>query len=61
MKANAGHEEDYVIELANEVRKELGRLKEKKAAGAHIALKAHLPLMNLPPLQETTVVNSSWR
>jgi len=53
-----GHEDDYVIELAKEVTKELGRLKEKKTAKAHVALKSHLPIMHLPHLQETTVVNS---
>lgn len=59
-----GHEDDYVIELANEVRKEVGRLADKKAAaavaaaGAHIALNSHLPLMHLSPRQKTTVGDS---
>ncbi|ONK82035.1 uncharacterized protein A4U43_C01F35460 [Asparagus officinalis] len=53
-----GHEDDHVIELANEVRKELRRLKEKKMNGANIALKSHLPMVHLTHLPETTVVDS---
>ncbi|XP_020267407.1 gamma-glutamylcyclotransferase 2-2-like isoform X2 [Asparagus officinalis] len=54
-----GHEDDYVIELAKEVRKELRRLKrEKKIAGAHIAFKSHPLIMHLPHLQEMTVADS---
>ncbi|KAJ6836004.1 gamma-glutamylcyclotransferase 2-2-like [Iris pallida] len=49
-----GHEDEYVIELADEVRRVLGRLKEKAAAAAHIPLKSHLPLIHLSPHQETT-------
>ncbi|KAJ6828848.1 gamma-glutamylcyclotransferase 2-2-like [Iris pallida] len=52
------HEDDYVIELANEVRRVLGRQKEKKASAAHLSLKSHFPLMHLNPLQETTAVDS---
>ncbi|KAJ6836478.1 gamma-glutamylcyclotransferase 2-2-like [Iris pallida] len=48
-----GHEDDYVIKLANEVRRVL-----KKAAAAHLSLKSHLPLMHLNPVLETTVVDS---
>ena len=55
-----GHEDDYVIELANEVRKELGKLKEKTVAvaAARMAISSHLPVMHLPHLQETAAVNS---
>ncbi|KAJ3679454.1 hypothetical protein LUZ60_017465 [Juncus effusus] len=59
---NIGHEENYVITLANEVRKVLTKLKEKKNKinGAHLSVKSHLSLMQLPPaLQETAVANSS--
>lgn len=52
-----GHEDDSVIELANEVRKVLGKLKEKKIAGVHISLKPNLPLMHLSAFQETIVVD----
>ncbi|KAJ6853986.1 gamma-glutamylcyclotransferase 2-2-like [Iris pallida] len=53
-----GHEDEYVIELADEVRRVLGWLKEKALAAAHISLKSHLLLMHLNPFQETTVVDS---
>ncbi|KAH7674651.1 Glutathione-specific gamma-glutamylcyclotransferase protein [Dioscorea alata] len=55
-----GHEDDHVIELANEVRKVLGRLKEKKIAAVppHIRLIPHHSLVQLVPLPETTVVDS---
>lgn len=56
-----GHQDEYVIDLANEVRRVLGRLKDMKTvatAAAHISLKSHLPLMHLTPLQETTIVDS---
>ncbi|THU60515.1 hypothetical protein C4D60_Mb07t13600 [Musa balbisiana] len=53
-----GHEDGRVIELANEVRKVLARLKEKKIAASHASIKSHRPRMQLSPLPETTVVNS---
>ncbi|XP_039120220.1 gamma-glutamylcyclotransferase 2-1-like isoform X2 [Dioscorea cayenensis subsp. rotundata] len=56
-----GHEDDHVIELANEVRKVLGRLKEKKitVVPPHIPLIPLVqPLMQLVPLPETTIVDS---
>ncbi|XP_072953482.1 gamma-glutamylcyclotransferase 2-1-like [Typha angustifolia] len=57
-----GHEDVYVIELANKVREVLGRMKEKTniaaAAAQHILLTTHLPLMHLSTLPETTVVDS---
>lgn len=39
LRSDAGHEDDYVIKLANEVRKVLGSLKEKMT-GVPIALEA---------------------
>uniref|UniRef100_A0A1D1YNG6 Cation transport regulator-like protein 2 n=1 Tax=Anthurium amnicola TaxID=1678845 RepID=A0A1D1YNG6_9ARAE len=56
--SDIGHEDDSVIELANEVRKVLARLQEVKMLGAHIALRTHLPHMHLVPLPETTVMDS---
>ncbi|KAG1364537.1 putative cation transport regulator-like protein 2 [Cocos nucifera] len=53
-----GHEDNYVIELANEVRKVLGGLKEKRMVGSLIARKAHPPFMYVPSLPEATVVDS---
>lgn len=50
----AGHEDDYVIELANVVRKELGKMgdvkpKDQKAIGA--AKIAHPTIVPIPNLQ----------
>ncbi|KAG0472230.1 hypothetical protein HPP92_016776 [Vanilla planifolia] len=53
-----GHEDEYVIELAKEVRKVLGALKEKKTAGAHFPVKFKLPFKQIVPLQETAVLDS---
>ncbi|XP_038983786.1 gamma-glutamylcyclotransferase 2-1-like [Phoenix dactylifera] len=53
-----GHEDDYVIELANEVRKVLGGLKEKRMVGSLILLKSHPLFMHLSSLPEATVVDS---
>ncbi|KAH7687973.1 Glutathione-specific gamma-glutamylcyclotransferase protein [Dioscorea alata] len=57
---NIGHEDGYVIELANKVRKVLRWLEEKKKASPRISPKPHHPLnlMQLVPLLETTVANS---
>ncbi|NP_001291354.1 cation transport regulator-like protein 2 [Elaeis guineensis] len=52
-----GHEDNYVIELANEVRKVLRGLKEKRIVGSLIARKAHPPFMRVPSLPEATVVD----
>ncbi|OAY76864.1 putative glutathione-specific gamma-glutamylcyclotransferase 2 [Ananas comosus] len=53
-----GHEDDFVIKLATEVRKVLARLKDQMIAGSHILLKSHRPLMHISALPEATVVNS---
>ncbi|XP_048444946.1 gamma-glutamylcyclotransferase 2-2-like [Pyrus x bretschneideri] len=59
-----GHEEDYVIELANEVRKVLGIAgkgfpKEKKLAGpTHLPLKSNIPALQLHPLPEAIAMDS---
>lgn len=61
-----GHEDDYVIELANEVRKELGivgngLLKEKKLVGPpHIPVphKSNIPALQLHPLPEAIAMDS---
>lgn len=55
-----GHEDESVIELANEVRKVLAVSKDKKTIRAHLAVKPKLlPLMNTAPLlQEAAVVDS---
>ncbi|RZS21025.1 hypothetical protein BHM03_00053611, partial [Ensete ventricosum] len=50
------HEDGKVVELANEVRKVLARLKEKKIAASHASIKPHLSHMQLSPLPETTVL-----
>ncbi|XP_039121027.1 LOW QUALITY PROTEIN: gamma-glutamylcyclotransferase 2-1-like [Dioscorea cayenensis subsp. rotundata] len=58
---NIGHEDGYVIELANKVRKVLRWLEEKKKkTSPRISPKPHHPLnlMQLAPLLETTVANS---
>ncbi|KAK8967987.1 hypothetical protein KSP40_PGU019655 [Platanthera guangdongensis] len=55
---NAGHEDEYVIKLADEVRKVLSsRPKDWWAAISHVALKERFP--KRLPLLETTLVNSS--
>ncbi|EEF34408.1 gamma-glutamylcyclotransferase 2-1 [Ricinus communis] len=61
---NIGHEDDMVIELANEVRKVLGIVgkgipKEKKLAGpSHIALKSNMPALQLRLLPEAVALDS---
>lgn len=57
-----GHQEDSVVQLANEVRKVLSimRLNEEKIIGAQIALKTHLsPLPQITPSDATTTVINS--
>jgi hypothetical protein len=54
----SGHEDDSIIELADEVRKVLTRSNEKKITGSDIPLKSHTPLVHLSPLPEGTVVDS---
>nr|GMD04716.1 gamma-glutamylcyclotransferase 2-1-like [Ipomoea batatas] len=57
-----GHEDDYIIELANEVRKALGIAgsgspKEKKLlSSTHIPLKSHLSPVKVCPLPEAVPV-----
>lgn len=53
-----GHEDDYIIRLANEVRKVLSRFKDRRAAISHVAVIDKLPLRGLTPLLETTLVHS---
>ncbi|KAJ4848448.1 Gamma-glutamylcyclotransferase 2-2 [Turnera subulata] len=55
-----GHEDDMVIELANEVRKVLnGVSKEKKlAVPTPIALKSRIPSLQLRPLPEAVAMDS---
>ncbi|XP_062223359.1 gamma-glutamylcyclotransferase 2-2-like isoform X2 [Phragmites australis] len=55
----SGHEDDSIIELANEVRKVLNRTKETKITGSDASsLKSHAPLVHLSALPEGTVVDS---
>jgi cation transport regulator ChaC len=58
-----GHEDDMVIELANEVRKVLGIEgipKERKLVGpSHIPLTSHIPTLQLHPLPEAIAMDSS--
>jgi cation transport regulator ChaC len=56
--SDIGHQEDMVVELANEVRKVLLRLKEKKMIGAQLAMKSHLSPVPQIPLPETAVMDS---
>lgn len=53
-----GHEEESIIELANEVRKVLGEdlLKEKLAVPSHIELKSNIPPMH--PLPQAVALDS---
>ncbi|MQL92683.1 hypothetical protein Taro_025304 [Colocasia esculenta] len=54
-----GHEDDSVIELANEVRKVLTVLQEVKIRGtAHLGMRNQVPHMHIVPLPETTVMDS---
>ncbi|KAA8520989.1 hypothetical protein F0562_011662 [Nyssa sinensis] len=58
-----GHEDDYIIELANEVRKFLGIPgagipKEKLVATSHIPLKSHIPALQLHPLPKIIAMDS---
>lgn len=54
--SNISHEDDSIIELANEVRKVLSR--SEKITGSDISLKSHTPLVHLSALPEGTVVDS---
>lgn len=51
-----GHEDDYVIELANEVRKVLEEI--KLVAAPHMTVKDHIPSLQLRPLQEAVGTDS---
>ncbi|KAJ4817829.1 Gamma-glutamylcyclotransferase [Rhynchospora pubera] len=55
-----GHEDDYVIQLANEARKVLAGLKEKKSrmSGPHLLVKFNFGSVYLPALREATVADS---
>lgn len=55
-----GHEDDYVIELANEVRKVLGLIgkPKEKFVGPHFPLKSHIPPVQLLPLPEAIAMDS---
>lgn len=58
-----GHEDDYVIELANEVRKVLGIVggvrKEKKLSGpTHVPLKSSLSPLKLRALPDAIAMDS---
>nr|CAB3446564.1 unnamed protein product [Digitaria exilis] len=52
------HEDDSIIELANEVRKVMNRAEAGKINGSDVSLKPHVPLVHLPALPEGTVVDS---
>uniref|UniRef100_A0A803LYU7 Gamma-glutamylcyclotransferase n=1 Tax=Chenopodium quinoa TaxID=63459 RepID=A0A803LYU7_CHEQI len=57
------HEDDYVIELANEVRKVLdivkGATKDTKLIAApHVTIKDHIPSLQLLPRQEAVAMDS---
>lgn len=64
MCVQTGHEDDMVIELANEVRKVLGIVRggipmEKRLIGpSHIPLKSHIPPLILRPLPEALAMDS---
>lgn len=66
MRVQTGHEDDMVIELANEVRKVLGIVRggggipmEKRLIGpSHIPLKSHIPPLILRPLPEALAMDS---
>lgn len=61
-----GHEDDYIIELANEVRKELGTaekgiLKERKLVGSSSRMpltKSHIPTLQLRLRPEAVAMDS---
>lgn len=61
-----GHEDDYIIELANEVRKELGTaekgiLKERKLVGSSSRMpltKSHIPTLQLGLRPEAVAMDS---
>lgn len=56
-----GHEDESIIELANEVRKVLrlmGMAKEMKLVGAHIPLMSHITPLHLLPLPEAVAMDS---
>lgn len=52
---DAGHEDDYVTELAEEVRKVLESLEEKPGANLISPSSPSKPFAHLLPLQETAV------
>ncbi|URD91667.1 cation transport regulator-like protein [Musa troglodytarum] len=56
--SDIGHEDDYVIELANEVRKVLESLKQK-APVMHLPMQSHAPFLRIRTLPETTVAVDS--
>lgn len=59
-----GHEDDLVIELANEVRKVLGIMgvgipvEKKKSGSSRIPLKSHIQPLQLRPLPEVVAIDS---
>lgn len=57
-----GHEDDHIIELANEVRKVLGtvgKIDKKLVGPSHIPLKDNVPSLILRPLQGAIATDSS--
>nr|DAD46220.1 TPA_asm: hypothetical protein HUJ06_004450 [Nelumbo nucifera] len=55
-----GHEDDYVIELANEVRMVLVQLEKakEKLVVAHVPFKSHLPALQLVSVPEAVAMDS---
>lgn len=56
-----GHEDDHIIELANEVRKVLGtagKIDKKLVGPSRIPLKDNVPSLKLRPLQEAIATDS---
>lgn len=65
MNVLSGHEDDMVIELANEVRKVLGiagiekpKEKRKLIGPSHIPLKSHMSSIKILPLQGAVATDS---
>ncbi|WOK94994.1 gamma-glutamylcyclotransferase 2-2 [Canna indica] len=56
--SDIGHKDDYVIELAHEVRKVLISLKQTTPV-VHLPLQSHAPFIHIESLSETTVVVDS--
>lgn len=55
----AGHEDDYVIELANEVRNVLDSMKQQKSPNVPLSLRSHARFLPIEPRPENPLIVDS--